>query len=213
MYEQQLQQGLFSGTAEKTFSDKVLGKDDVQAVREIIKKERLSRTELTDLLNLLSSSEMKLLNYDERDRHVMAKFFVWIRDFVAYIEQLMDYKEDLIRRQGICECGGWMNDKGKPADLEKCTCKDPKASFRITIRTWQMFENNLRLMEHNLKFLVDLYFNLARTTLSIDAAAFKDLLTSRFEMSYPQGNQMSAGMMPIQQSGIGGLFRGGRMQK
>jgi len=94
-FEKALANSMFQGTSEKTFVDKLLGKEDVQQVREIISKKQLSRTDMMKLLNLLSSNEMKLLNYGEWDRYIMAKFFVWIREFVAVAENLYDYKDDL----------------------------------------------------------------------------------------------------------------------
>lgn len=156
-FEQNLQKGLFASPGEKTFVDKVLAKDDIDKIRVLIKKTRLDRTDLLEILYLLSSSESKLLNYGEWDRYVILKFFVWIREFVKICEQLYDYQEDL---------------------------EDKK--IKLSKRTEQMFDNNMRLMEHNIKFLVDLYLNIGRTSLSIGATGLLEILKNKYEISYPQ---------------------------
>lgn len=160
-FERALANNIFTQTSEKSFSDKVLGRADVEKVGDIIKKDRLTREDLMYLMYMLSSVEVKLFNYGEWDRYVMAKYFVWIRDFVALYESLIDYKQD----------------------LEK---KEKKGDFSISPRTWQIFENNIRLTEHNIKFLIDLYFNLGRSTMSLGATGFLELLKNKFELFYPQ---------------------------
>ena len=45
-------------------------------------------------------------------------------------------------------------------------------------------------MEHNVKFLVDLYFNLARTTLSKGATGFLEILKNKYEISYPNASEI-----------------------
>jgi len=157
-FEDQLTNAMFNSPSEKSFIDKLLGKGDVEEVRKIISKERLTRSDLMRLLNLLSSNEMKLLNYTDWDRYIMAKFFVWIREFVALAENLYDYENDLVN----------------------------KKDMKLSKRTEQIFNNVFRLLEHNIKFLVDLYFNLGRTTLSVNAVGLLELLKNKYEVVYPE---------------------------
>lgn len=166
--QQALANSLFSSPTEKTFVDKILSRKDVDQVAEIVKKKRLQREDLMFLMYMLNSVELKLVNYGEWDRYIMAKYFVWIRDFCALAESLMDYKEDL-------------EDKNKKKEIE------------ITERAAQMIENNLRLIEHNIKFLIDLYFNLSRSTLSLGATGLMEILKNKFEVSYP--NQEGGGVV------------------
>lgn len=162
-FEQALASSIFKTDVEKSFVDKVLGRKDVEEIREIVKKKRLQRDDLMHLMYMLSSVELKLMNYGEWDRYVMAKYFVWIRDFVALCESIMDYKDDLQK-------------------------KEKKGKLKLSKRTWQIFENNLRLIEHNIKFLVDLYFNLSRSTQSLGGTAFLELLKNKYELVYPTEN-------------------------
>lgn len=176
MFEQELARGIFSRDSEKTFIDKILAKEDVNRIRELIKQPRLKREDLLELLYLLSGTEAKLLNYGEWDRYVILKFFVWIREFVKVAELLYDYQDD----------------------LEK---KEKTGVLKLTPRTKRLLENNQRLIEHNAKFLIDLYFNIGRTTLSLGATGIMELLKNRFEFAYPQiqaaqpGQQQKPGLI------------------
>jgi hypothetical protein len=162
MFEENLNKALFTQQAEKTFIDKLLAKDDVNRISQIIKKPKLTREELLELLYLLSGTEAKLVNYSDWDRYVVLKFFVWIREFIKIAELLYDYQDNLKK-------------------------KEKTGVLRLTARTKTLLDNNERLIEHNAKFLIDLYFNIARTTLSLGGAAFFDALKNKYEIAYPQG--------------------------
>jgi len=82
MLEDNITKGIFSGQAEKTFIDKLFAKEDVEKIRELIKKPKLTRSELLELLYLISANEAKLVNYSGWDRYIALKFFVWIREFI-----------------------------------------------------------------------------------------------------------------------------------
>lgn len=184
-FEEELQKSFFSSNNEKSFIDKLLSKEESNRIRELIKKEKLERSDLLELLYLLSGTEAKLLNYGPWDRYVILKFFVWIREFTKIAEMLFDYKDDLERKKITCfHCKELFKDLKKEKAV--CKCKEPKSSLTITIRTKKLLYNNERFIEHNTKFLVDLYLNIARTGLSVGATGFLELLKNKFEVSYPQ---------------------------
>lgn len=158
-FEQKLQQKMFSSNAEKTFIDKILAKSDIDDIRKLIKKKKLGREDLLEILYLLSSSESKLLNYSDWDRYVILKFFVWIREFVKVAELLYDYKDDLKK-------------------------KEEHGKITISKRTRKLIQNNERLIEHNAKFLIDLYFNIGRSSLSLGGTGFFEILKNKYEVSY-----------------------------
>jgi hypothetical protein len=166
-FEDNLHNMMSQVNKEKSFIDKVLARDEVVSGRQIIREEEMGRRGITDLLNLCSSNESKLWNYGRYERYYMAKYFVWIREFVSIIEQLYDYRDDLKEKQA-------------------------KGIIIIDARSWQLLENCRRLMEHNVKFLVDLYFNLARTTVSINMSGFREIITNRFEMGYSNAPQLNS---------------------
>lgn len=152
---------MFGKVSEKTFIDKLLARQDTEAIRELIKKPRLKREELLEILYLISGTEAKLLNYGEWDRYVILKFFVWIREFVKIAEMLYDYED-------------------------KLKIMEKTGEIRITPRARELLDNNQRLIEHNAKFLVDLYLNIGRTSLSVGATGLLEFLKNKFEIAYPQ---------------------------
>jgi len=203
MFEDRLAQSLFSGNAEKTFLDKILAKDDVQAIRELIRKPKLSRSELLELLYLISATESKLVNYSAWDRYVILKFFVWIREFVKIAELLYDYQDDLKEKENICiRCSGYIKNEKKYKI--KCLCEKP-VMYILTERTRKLLDNNERLIEHNAKFLIDLYLNIARTTLSLGGTGFLETLKNKYEISYPQGQGLNTPQEQPKKTWWGGI--------
>jgi len=53
-------------------------------------------------------------------------------------------------------------------------------------RTLKLVKNIRRSMEHMCKFLVEVYLNIARTSLSVSGKGFTDLTTSHYELQYNQ---------------------------
>lgn len=181
MFEKKLSKGMFSGYGEKTFIDKVLAKDDVKAIQELIKKPRLKRDELLEILYLISGTEAKILNYSEWDRYVILKFFVWIREFVKVAELLFDYEEELKK-------------------------KESENKIDLTERTKKLIDNNALLIQHNAKFLIDLYLNISRTSMSLGMSAFLELVRNKYEVQY---NQEQAQQIQAKGGGLLGMFKGG----
>lgn len=178
-FESQLQQGVFSGNSEKTFIDKLLAKDDVNIIREIIKKKRLTREDMLEIIYMISGTESKLYNFGEYERYIILKLHIWIREFTKIAEQLYDYIDYL----------------------------ENKENFNITKRTQVMIDNILLLLEHNIKFLVDMYLNICRTSLSLGGTGFLEILNNRYEMNY-SGNVPNAGQQVTQEKkGIFKRFR------
>lgn len=183
-FEDRLRQGLQGGSRERTFIDKVLARDDVNAIRELIKKPILTREELLEILYLISGTESKLLNYNEWDRYVILKFFVWIREFIKIAEILYDYEDELKKKENTCKnCKRFIETEEQN---NKCLCKLPEPYSTLTPRAKKLLLNNSLLIQHNAKFLIDLYLNIARTSMSLNAAAFVELLKNKYEVIYPQ---------------------------
>lgn len=161
MFEDELQKSIFSKNTEKTFIDKLLARNEAERLKELVVKPQLTRAELLEILYMCSSIEIKMVNFGDWERYINAKFFVWIREFVKIAELMYDYKDNL--------------------------ALDVKANkIELSPRTQRLLLNNERLIEHNIKFLVDLYLNLMRSTLSLGATGFLELLKNKFEVSYPQ---------------------------
>lgn len=155
-FEQHLATSMFQRNEEKTLVDKVLAREDVNRIRDLVKKPNLTRSELLEVLYLLAGTESKLVNYSEYDRYVILKFFVWIREFIKVAELLYDYEDDLLKKN------------------------------KLTPRGMQLFNNTKSKVEHNAKFLIDLYFNISRTTLSLGATGILELIKNKYEVIYPR---------------------------
>lgn len=179
-FEEAVQQTMFSRQQEKTFIDKLLAREDTERLRDLMKKTEWKRSELLEVLYILGGTEAKLVNYGEWDRYICLKFFVWLREFVKIGELLYDYQDDLKKKENTC--------KNCHNEKKECSCGENKFEAMISLspRAKQLFYNNQRLIEHNIKFMVDLYLNISRTTLSLGATGILELLKNKFEMSYPE---------------------------
>ncbi len=163
--EQQISKQMFQKDREKTFVDKILAKDNIGDIRALIKKKDLTREDLLEILYLMASDEIKLLNLNEWERHILLKMFIWIRDFAKNFEVLCDY-EDFLK------------------DNPNIMSQDTK----------QLLLNVKSLKSHNLKFLIDLFLAICRSSLSIGATGILELLKSKFEVLYQNQQTISTPM-------------------
>lgn len=173
MIEQALANALLRQDNEKTFIDKLLSKDDIARIKELMKKDGLDRGEILELLYMLTSSESKLGMFDAYERYVLMKYFVWIREFVKNAELYFDYKDDLNKKK-----------------------------YRISERAKKILDDNTKLLEHCVKFSVDVFLIISRSSLSVNGAAFGELLKQRFEVQYSDSRQ---GIMPQNQQSLRGM--------
>jgi len=163
MIEDQISKSIFSKQTEKTFIDKILAKDDVAAIKELVKKDDLTRSDLRELLYMISAVEQKLVNYTEWDRYIVLKFFVWVRENVKIMELMYDWEDQQ---------------------------KDKTNKFKLTDEETRLFKKSKNIMGHNLKFLIDLFLNIMRTSLSVNGAAFFEILQNKYELKYSYDNQL-----------------------
>jgi hypothetical protein len=168
--EQSLGAAVMGGQDERTFTDKLLARAEANKLRKIIRKPKLSREDLLEILDIVAGVETKLVNYSDWERYVMCKYFVWIREVAKLVEMLIDYKERVDKK------------KGNAATVSK--------TGKV------MLENALANMQHNIKFLVDLFLMLQRTTLSKNAMAFSKFLETKYEINYSGLNQHGGHIAP-----------------
>jgi hypothetical protein len=201
-FEDQLGGALFSRQYEKTFIDKVLAKEDSNKIRELIGKNNLNRSELMLLLNTIVGTEAKLLNYSEWDRYIILKFFVWVREFVKIAELNFDIMDKIHDKKNTC---GACKKHIKTKDTSfKCACINPVPLWYKSEVLNSLINTNTQLIEHNVKFLIDLYLNISRTSLSLGASGFQELVRNKFEISYPEATTHNTEA----KGGLLGLFKG-----
>lgn len=182
-FEDRIANQMFSGSGERTYIDKLLSKEDIQAIREIIKKDELTRTDMLELLDYLPGAESKLLNLDDWDRYVLLKFYAWIRALVMCAEYFYDYDDKINEKNGV------------------------PAKIIVSDRTKKVFINGKRILSHAVKSLVDLYLNISRTSLSVGGMGLLEFLKQRFELAYSNLPQLQTPQMN-NQPGLFGQNRG-----
>ena len=84
--------------------------------------------------------------------------------------------------------------------LNKCESRE---EVKLTETIKKLIEKIRRSWSHVLKFNIDLYLNVSRSTLSLHSKGFESILTNKYEMNYPSPQDIS---MPVQERSPG-LFR------
>ncbi len=158
-----LSKSIFHGESEKSFVDKLLGRQDADKLHELIKKEPLTLSDVEEILFLMTSIDQKLLNYNEWDRYIIVKLFPWIKDFSIICKTMMIYETQY-----------------SEGEFDK-DFTDPK----MKLDTYKIIKEINKYLLHDFKFLISTFLLLSNTTLSVDGAAFDVLTTSKFEYSYP----------------------------
>lgn len=169
-YEDALGSRAFKSSADRTFIDKVLGRKEVEQLKELVEKEDLTRSDLLKLLYMLTGAELKIVNLSEWDRYLLGKYYTWIRDLVKVGEFLYDYEDNI--------------KKGKVTFTQH---KEEIDEGILSIK---------KMLLHDIKFSVDIYLYLTRSTLSLNGAAFDNLTKNRYEYEY--GNYPGQAVTPIE---------------
>ena len=154
---------IFHGESEKSFVDKLLGRQDADKLHELIKKEPLTLSDVEEILFLMTSIDQKLLNYAEWDRYVIVKLFPWIKDFSIICKTMMIYETQY-----------------SEGEFDKDFVND-----KMREDTYKIIKEINKYLLHDFKFLISTFLLVSNTTLSIDGAGFDSLITSKFEYSYP----------------------------
>lgn len=180
-FYQNLNRSLFHGESEKSFIDKVLGRQDADKLHNLIKKEPLTLSDVEEILFLMTSIDQKLLNYSEWDRYITCKLFPWIKDFSIVCKQIMIYQTQY-------ETGDFDEDftiEGKikiKSKEDKIVEIDGKPILEETKR---ILKESNKIALHYFKFLISTFLLINNTTLSIEGSAFDTITTSKFEYNYP----------------------------
>lgn len=162
--EQKIQASMMNKTPDRSLIDKLLAKGESDRLTEIVRKKNLKREEVLELMNLLVGVEAKLVKLDLWQRHIVNKFFVWIREFVKTLELLIDVEEELKANNDL---------SGESKKFQA------------------MLDNVHTSIEHDVKFLVDVYLNITRTSLSLgNSNAFNEMLKQKYEVTYDTLNNV-----------------------
>lgn len=198
-YESYLNQGRPFLDIDKSFTDKLLGRQDANKLTELIRKDELEREDLSEILNLISSINSKLVNYNEWDRYSLGKYYTWIRSFIKEAQEVIKLKK---------EVEVFIVATKKEIDETKDSEKLIKlnAMMDTHMLTSDLITKTRDFICDDSKFIIDVFLFMSNSTLSLGAAAFDTLSTSRYEYSYPIVNPPT--VTPDNQSkGILSIFK------
>lgn len=191
---QNLSKGLFQGESEKSLVDKLLGRQDADKLHALMQKEPLNRSDIEEILFLMTSIDQKILNYDEWDRYIIIKLFPWVKDYSTICKTWMLYEEQY--NQGNFDNDFTttikIKDEKTGEEVEQTIkVKDTEGNEKNVVfkpvleETKRIIAEISKYLQHNLKFLISVFLLVSNSTLSIDGAAFETITTQRFEYSYP----------------------------
>jgi len=231
--ERNIANGLFTKESEKTFVDKLFAKDDIDHIRSIIKKPRLTREDMLEILYMLASKEAKLVNFSEWERYVVLKYYVWVRDFTKNAEKFYEYQDFLEKKETYFfkfqnyktfknsskeewalklteleekEMKLFVFSKEEIKEFDNLIKEHKEVDFVLSAETKKMFDNIMKIKEHDVKFLIDLYLNIIRTSLSVGGTGFLETLKNKFEIDYRQREQPQM----KEEKGLFSLGKGGK---
>lgn len=145
---------LYHSDKEKARTDKLLAKDDIAKIEELIKKDKLELKDLRNLVYLLAGAEVKLVNFGKEDRILIGKFLTWIRDLIAIYE--VRIKNNVLIMA-----------------IKTTTPETLLAAKTIS-----------QMLDEYIKYLAALFLYGSRSSLSLGAMAFSSLNTEKFEYEY-----------------------------
>lgn len=155
--EQALEKSLMTKDSEKSYLDKVYGRKDIEDIRKLMTKEHLNREDVNKLLDLMAGQEAKLVNMGAYERYVILKFYAWIADICRKAQYLYDYEEDVVN--------------GKVG---------------LDQDTKRLFETAKFRLEYAIKYLVEVYLNINRTSLSLGGTGFSSGIETKWDITYNQ---------------------------
>lgn len=76
---------------EKSFVDKTMAKEEIERIRNLLKKDFLDRSSMHELRNLLVGFNLKLVNFDDGERILVGHFLNYIENLFLAEEELYQY--------------------------------------------------------------------------------------------------------------------------
>jgi len=165
--EESIARSMYMYNNEKTFIDKLTAKEDVKRMRELHGQLKNSREQITEMLQLMVGNESKLLNFEERERHILAKYMIRITESFDVSEKIWDVYFLL------------------------------QANTRVRDDVLKAWSKNIEQANRTCKFYVNNFLYLSRSGMSIKGVGFEKILRNRFEISYekPPAQQENKGVL------------------
>jgi len=155
----QMGQGLYAPVHEKTFADKLMAKDTIARITELMQKTNISHDEFNELIHSSMTDELKLFNFGEDERYVAGKVQIWIQPFANICNELYYYEQSL-----------------KTNKME------------LSPESRKLLERSRKQMETYAKTMLNIYFFVGRSSLSMRAMLIGDLTKQKLEYYYGEMN-------------------------
>ena len=192
---------------EKTYIDKITGRIDNNATRELIRKDILTRSEMRELLILMASPEVKFFNLNPKHWYYLMNFSTWVNDFANIAEQVYDYqarlyrmqRRDVEKLQDTYKKIAHLDVDAVIEDLNNCLEYPTKKPHHDEITTQiiteyrmmsvskearHMFFSTMDRMTQILKRLLQMFHLISRSSLSIDGGLIKSIIEQKFDINY-----------------------------
>jgi hypothetical protein len=156
-FEQTLGSSTFNENNERSRYDKLLSQSEMTRLREIMKKESISIEEISEVMNIAVSTEIKLTNFNENDRYYLGKYLIWIGEYAKRFSKALRANEYYKEFQ------------------DKLSPRTKELRLEIIKDYTEQFKNNM----HS-------YFFLARSPLSLEGTLIDSLTRDKKEVQYNQ---------------------------
>lgn len=93
--ENKLNASMYAGAGAKAHTDKLLAVEEIEEIKDIIQCDRLKSQDLRKLVYLLGAVEIKLVNFDVKDRYILGKYLTWIRRTITLLDMHLKYIKSL----------------------------------------------------------------------------------------------------------------------
>lgn len=155
-FEDKMGRNMYSVSKEKSHTDKVLAKEEIKNIEELVSKDWLSAPDLRRLHYLLASAETKLANYGYKDRYGLGVYATKIRRLIS-IQLAVQRNIEILQA------------KKETTPVTKLSLK------QVT-----------QIMDEHIKARCNNFLYVSRSSLSIGGHAFDTLNSENFEYEYNQ---------------------------
>lgn len=154
-FNQQLQQAVYNSNPEKTSQDQILSKQEVLRLRELVGKDSLNQSDINTIQNILVSNEIKMTNFNDREKYVIGKYFIWVSEYAKRFSKALSAKQFYEKYDG-----------------------------KLTQRTREARQEIEKDYSNTYKLLVHVYCYLIRSPLSVKGALINRFTTNSQEIKY-----------------------------
>lgn len=154
-FEQGIERTMYNAEYERTRYDKLLTREEIMRLREILKKEQLTTDDISEVLNIAVSTEVKLTRLNDWDRYLLGKYLIWLGEYGKRYSKALRAKEYYAKNWSI-----------------------------LTNRTKEMRNEIEKDYGGQFKQCAHAYFYLARSPLSIEGGMVDALTTDQKDIRY-----------------------------